>query len=443
MMFSSLKDNMKQTPLHRLKQSLRCATLAGTLIGISWFIPNLTAPAAANLEESYKTLVDEVWQMVNNQYVDPEFNQDDWESTREELLERDYESREDAYRAIREALGKLDDADTRFLEPEQFESLQEQTSGELSGVGLQLAIDEESQTIKVVEPLENSPAKEAGVEPGDEILAIDGQPTSLLSLEQASELIRGDSGTDVDLKLSRAGEGTFNLTLTRTNIEIPRVTHELREIDQTRVGYIQIEEFSSHAADQMRNAILDLQDRDAEAFVLDLRNNPGGLLYGSIEMARMWLEQGEIVSVVDRTGGNRNFGADQTSLSDLPLAVLVNENSASASEILAGALQDNDRAVVVGDQTYGKGTVQAVNPLSDGSGIALTVARYYLPDGRDIDKKGIDPDIEVSLEDGDQMRLSANPELQGTEEDPQFTRALSILNQSLGKSSTEAHSFLE
>ncbi|QDZ41452.1 PDZ domain-containing protein [Euhalothece natronophila Z-M001] len=434
---------MKQTPLHRLKQSLRCATLAGTLIGISWFIPNLTAPAAANLEESYKTLVDEVWQMVNNQYVDPEFNQDDWESTREELLERDYESREDAYRAIREALGKLDDADTRFLEPEQFESLQEQTSGELSGVGLQLAIDEESQTIKVVEPLENSPAKEAGVEPGDEILAIDGQPTSLLSLEQASELIRGDSGTDVDLKLSRAGEGTFNLTLTRTNIEIPRVTHELREIDQTRVGYIQIEEFSSHAADQMRNAILDLQDRDAEAFVLDLRNNPGGLLYGSIEMARMWLEQGEIVSVVDRTGGNRNFGADQTSLSDLPLAVLVNENSASASEILAGALQDNDRAVVVGDQTYGKGTVQAVNPLSDGSGIALTVARYYLPDGRDIDKKGIDPDIEVSLEDGDQMRLSANPELQGTEEDPQFTRALSILNQSLGKSSTEAHSFLE
>ncbi|MFP4694241.1 MAG: S41 family peptidase [Halothece sp.] len=441
MMFFSLKGNMNQTPLHRLKQSLRSATLVGTIIGASWLAPSLTAPATASLSESPKAIVDEVWQMVNNQYVDPEFNQNDWEETREDLLERNYESREEAYRAIREALGKLDDDNTRFLEPEQFESLNEQTSGELSGVGLQLALDEENQTIKVVEPIDDSPAKEAGIKAGDEILAIDGQPTSLLSLEQASELIRGDSGTKVDLTLSRAGKGTFDLTVTRANIEVPRVSHKLQEIDQTRVGYIKIEEFTSNAAEQMRKAIIDLQEKDAEAFVLDLRNNPGGLLYGSIEMARMLLEQGEIVSVVDRSGGDRDFEADQTSITDRPLAVLVNENSASASEILAGALQDNDRAVIVGNQTYGKGTVQSVNSLSDGSGIALTVARYYLPDGGDIDKKGIDPDIEVSLERADQLRLSANPELQGTEEDPQFTRALSVLNQHLGKATVETDSF--
>lgn len=432
---------MNQTPFYRIKNYFRSATLAGTIISISWLIPSFTTPASASLSESPKTIVDEVWQLVNENYVDPDFNHDNWEKTREELLDRNYNSKQEAYRAVRNALNKLGDPYTRFLDPEAYQSLKNQTSGELSGVGLRLEINEENQSLTVVEPLENSPASKAGIQPGDEIIAINGQPTSLLSLEQASKLIRGESGTEVNLQLSRTGKGLFSLDLTRAEIELPRVTYELRETNQTRVGYIKVKEFSSHAAEQMREAILDLKEKNPEAYVIDLRNNPGGLLYASIEMARMWLEEGAIVSTVDREGGDRAFQANQTALTDKPLAVLVNGNSASASEILAGALKDNDRAVIVGSKTYGKGTVQSVSSLSDGSGLAVTVARYYPPSGTDINRKGIEPDVKTSLKRSDQVRLSSNPELQGTPQDPQFMSAIDVLRQRLGKTTAEAASF--
>ncbi len=432
---------MNQIPCHRLKQYVRSATLAGTIMSVSWLMPSLTAPAAASLTESPKTVIDEVWQIVNQSYVDPDFNHDDWEATREELLERNYESKQEAYRAIKKALNKLGDPYTRFLDPEAYQSLTNQTSGELSGVGLRLEINERNQSLTVVEPIPESPAAAAGIQAGDEIVAINGQPTSLLSLEQASKLIRGESGTEVKLQLSRQGKGLFALTLTRAQIELPRVTYELRETNETRVGYIKVKEFSSHAAEQMREAILNLKEQKAEAYVIDLRNNPGGLLYASIEMARMWLDQGAIVSTVDRSGGDRDFQANSTQLTDRPLAVLVNGNSASASEILAGALKDNNRAVIVGSQTYGKGTVQSVSGLSDGSGLAVTVARYYPPSGININHKGIEPDIKTSLERSDQLRLSANPELQGTQQDPQFVSAIAALSQRLGKTTPEATSF--
>ncbi|AFZ51275.1 carboxyl-terminal processing protease CtpB [Dactylococcopsis salina] len=432
---------MNQTPFYRIKNYFRSATLAGTIISISWLIPSFTTPASASLSESPKTIVDEVWQLVNENYVDPDFNHDNWEKTREELLDRNYNSKQEAYRAVRNALNKLGDPYTRFLDPEAYQSLKNQTSGELSGVGLRLEINEENQSLTVVEPLENSPASKAGIQPGDEIIAINGQPTSLLSLEQASKLIRGESGTEVNLQLSRTGKGLFSLDLTRAEIELPRVSYELRETNQTRVGYIKVKEFSSHAAEQMREAILDLKEKNPEAYVIDLRNNPGGLLYASIEMARMWLEEGAIVSTVDREGGDRAFQANQTALTDKPLAVLVNGNSASASEILAGALKDNDRAVIVGSKTYGKGTVQSVSSLSDGSGLAVTVARYYPPSGTDINHKGIEPDVKTSLRRSDQVRLSSNPELQGTPQDPQFMSAIDVLRQRLGKTTAEAASF--
>lgn len=431
---------MNPIPNLRLKQYLRSATLAGTILSASWLLPSLNTPALATLTESPKTIVDEVWQIVNENYVDPDFNHDNWEATREELLNRNYNSKQEAYRAVRNALHKLGDPYTRFLDPKAYESLTNQTSGELSGVGLRLEINEENQSLTVVEPLEDSPAAKAGIQPGDEIIAINGQPTSLLSLEQASELIRGESGTEVSLQLSRNGKGLFGLTLTRAQIELPRVTHELRETENTRVGYIKVKEFSSHAAEQMREAILELKEKDAEAYVIDLRNNPGGLLYASIEMARMWLEQGAIVSTVDRNGGDRDFQANQTALTNRPLAVLVNGNSASASEILAGALKDNNRAVIVGSQTYGKGTVQAVSSLSDGSGLAVTVARYYPPSGTDINRQGITPDVPTRLNRSQQLRLAANPDLQGTPQDPQFMSAIVVLNQRLGKTTVEANS---
>jgi len=431
---------MNQTPFYRFKQSLQSAALAGTMISASWFISSFTAPAWAELTESPKTVVDEVWQIVNQNYVNPKFNQDKWEATREELLNRNYDSKQEAYRAIRESLNQLNDPYTRFLDPKQYESLKNQTSGELSGIGLRLEISEKNQSLTVVEPIEDSPAAKAGIKPGDKIVAINGQPTSLLSLEQASKLIRGESGTEVTLKLSRTGKGLFALTLTRAEIELPRVTYELQETEQTRVGYIKVKEFSSHAAEQMREAIEELQKQNAEAYVLDLRNNPGGLLYASIKMARMWLDKGAIVSTVDRGSSDRKFRANNTAITDKPLAVLVNGKSASSSEILAGALQDNNRAIIVGSQTYGKGTVQSVNSLSDGSGIAVTVAQYYPPSGKNINRHGIKPDITSNLNRSQKLRLSSNPQLQGTQQDSQFMRAIQVLNQRLGKTSGEPNS---
>ena len=177
----------------------------------------------------------------------------------------------------------------------------------------------------------------------------------------------------------------------------------------------------------MQQAIEELSAKQASGFVLDLRGNPGGLLFSSVEIARMWMEKGAIVSTVDRKGGNQKYAANGKALTDLPLVVLVDGYSASASEILAGALKENRRATVVGSRTYGKGTVQSVHSLSDGSGLAVTIARYYPPSGTDINYKGIAPDIEVDLTREEQTNLSVNPTLIGTKADRQYARAISIL----------------
>ena len=178
----------------------------------------------------------------------------------------------------------------------------------------------------------------------------------------------------------------------------------------------------------MKVAIEDLNQEEVDGFVLDLRGNPGGLLFASVDIARMWVDQGNIVRTVDRRGGDREFSANHTAITNLPLVVLVDENSASASEILAGALKDNKRATVVGSRTFGKGTVQSVHSLSDGSGLAVTISRYYPPSGIDINKKGIAPDIQQGLTKVQQRRLNSNPSLIGTNEDPQYVRAISVLN---------------
>lgn len=405
-----------------------------TLATGSLLVPGLQAPAEAALEDSPKTVIDEVWQIVNQQYVDKDFNQDDWEATRQELLNQTYTSHEQAYRAIRKALRKLGDPYTRFLEPEEFETLTSQTAGELSGVGIRLEINEQTKTLTVVEPLDNSPAAEAGIQPGDEILAIDGKPTSLMTLEQASELIKGESGTEIKLRLSRADRGVFDLTLTRAQIELPSVSYALRQENQRRIGYIKLDEFSSHAAEQMEAAIKELQNQGAEAFVLDLRGNPGGLLFASIEIARLWIDSGEIVYTIDRQGGDRHFTANNTAITDLPLAVLVDEGSASASEILAGALKENQRATIVGTRTYGKGTVQSVTSLSDGSGLAVTISRYYPPSGTSITENGIEPDVVVELTRQQKLRLNADPALRGTaSHDSQYAQAIGVLTQRLAQ----------
>ncbi|MGB0560591.1 MAG: S41 family peptidase [Spirulinaceae cyanobacterium] len=383
----------------------------------------------AALEESPKTVVDEVWQIVNNEFVgiSADFDMEGWQETRQDLLARDYSSSQEAYSAIRQALRELNDPYTRFLDPGEYAQLANQTSGELSGVGLQLTVDEATSALKVIRPIPDSPASAAGIQAGDRILRIDDRPTSLLGAEDAIDLLGGAEGTKVRLQLVRPNQGLYEVELIRAQIEVPVLHSALQEEGELRVGYMRLDEFSSHAAEQMAAAIEDLESQNIDGYVLDLRGNPGGLLFASVDIARMWLETGTIVSTVDRRGGDRQYSANRTAITDLPLVVLIDGYSASASEILAGALKDNDRATLVGSRTYGKGTVQSVHHLSDDSGLAVTISRYYPPSGISINQHGIAPDIVFDLSRDQQRLLRRNPSLQGTDRDPQYRRAIATL----------------
>lgn len=392
--------------------------------------------AYAALEDSPKAIIDEAWQIVNREYVDGSFNKTNWQTIRQELLSKNYTSKEQAYTALKAALEKLDDPYTRFMNPKQYEALTSQTSGELSGVGIRLEVNEQSKVLTVVEPIENSPAIKAGIVSGDRILSIDGKSTKGMTVEDASNLIRGNVGSQVKLEIGRDGKGGLVISLTRARIELPTVRYSLKQEGNRRIGYIRLSEFSSHAADQMRRAIKELSAQKVDGFLLDLRGNPGGLLQSSIEISRMWLDRGGIVKTVDRMGKDEKIAANQTALTRLPLVVLVDGNSASSSEILTGALKDNRRATVVGSQTFGKALVQSVHSLSDGSGLAVTIAHYYTPNGTDISHKGITPDIKIDLTDGDRQKLTANPKLLATKDDPQYARALSVLEKAAMAQST-------
>ena len=409
------------------KKRARTVKLCTALATSSVLVSQSSSPVAAALEDSPKNVIDEVWQIVNNEFVDKGFNHTDWKITRQELLEKEYADEKSAYKAIRKSLRGLGDPYTRFLDPKEYQDLTRQTSGELSGIGIRLGIDKKTSKLTVVEPIPNSPASEVGLKTGDRIISINGKPTELMSIEQASSEIKGEVGTEVELKIAREGEPEFEVAIVRAQIELPSVSYTLKREQNSNVGYIKLDEFSSHAAEQMQKAIEDLSKKQATGFILDLRGNPGGLLFSSVEIARMWMKEGAIVSTIDRKGGNEKFSANGKSITDLPLVVLVDGYSASASEILAGALKENHRAKVVGSRTYGKGTVQSVHALSDGSGLAVTIARYYPPSGMDINQKGIAPDIEVDLSREEQTNLSVNPSLIGTKADPQYSRAVRIL----------------
>ncbi|MBD1911491.1 MULTISPECIES: carboxyl-terminal processing protease CtpB [unclassified Leptolyngbya] len=420
---------MPQSP--RFRSSLHplflgSAAAAGAALSI--VNPLFSTAVQASLEDSPKAVLDEAWQIVNRSYVDSNFNQVNWQETRQELLSREYSSRNEAYAALRRALQQLDDPYTRFMTPQQFEALTNQTSGELSGVGIRLSKDSSTNALVIVEPIPNSPAAEAGVQPGDRILFIDGAATDEMTLEEASERIRGEEGKPITLHLSRNGGNGFDVILTRARIELTNVTYNLRQERDMKVGYIRLTEFSAHADEQMQEAIQNLSEQGADGYVLDLRGNPGGLVDACLSIARMWIQNGTLVRIVDRVGTNESALADNSALTRLPLVVLVDGNSASSSEILTGALKDNGRATVVGSQTFGKALVQSVHELSDGSGLAVTISHYYTPDGTDISHRGITPDVPINLTEAQQRRLATEPNALASQSDPQYTRAISVLH---------------
>jgi carboxyl-terminal processing protease len=381
----------------------------------------------AFFRESPKELVDEVWQIIDRNYVDGTFNQVDWKAIRSQYLSRSYSNKDDAYKAIGEMLEKLGDPYTRFMNPEEFKNMQIETSGELTGVGIQLAQDEKTKKLIVVAPIEDSPAFAAGILSKDFITKIDGQSTQGMDVNKAVSLIRGPSGTQVKLTVQR-GEQELEFNIRRARIEIHPVRSSYQKTPTGGIGYIRLIQFSSNASSEMRRAIQELEAKNVEGYILDLRSNPGGLLNSSIEIARMWLDDGTIVSTVDRKGEVNRDKANRRALTNKPLVVLVDGGSASASEILSGALQDNDRAELVGTQTFGKGLVQSVRGLGDGSGLAVTIAKYYTPNGRDINKSGISPDYEVKLSDAQREEIASDRTKIGTAADPQYNKALEVLN---------------
>lgn len=416
-----------------LKKGLYITALAGGSLALTSatalvISPPLTYLVQAKLTNSPKVVLDEAWQIVNSEYVDPTFNHVDWQQVRQSLLSQNYSSREQAYTALRDALKKLNDPYTRFLDPEEFKALNSETQGELTGVGIQLELDKQTHALTVVKPIENSPALRAGVQPGDKILKIDGRNTTGMTIEEAANLVRGKEHTTVSILLQRSDRQPFALTLTRERIEVPTVSYGLRTDNQRRLGYIRLAEFNGHAADQMRQAIENLKKQNVDGFVLDLRDNPGGLVDQAVSIAQMWLGRGTIVRTVDRNGSSSSAEANGTALTNLPLAVLVDGGSASASEILTGALKDNHRAIVVGTKTFGKALVQAVNPLVDGSGVNVTIERYFTPAGIDINHRGITPDVNASLTKEQAQDLSAHPSTIGTASDPQYQQAIAHLS---------------
>ncbi len=409
------------------------AFMVGGVLSVAVF-PTSSAQSrtgGVTFADSPKVIVDEAWQLVNQNYVDGTFNQNDWQAVRQELLKKNYANKEEAYTALRTALKRLQDPYTRFMDPEQFASLTTQTSGELSGVGIRLESNKVTKILTVVEPIPGSPAVKAGVQAGDQIIAIDGKTTQAMDVETASSLIRGKVGTPVTLKIHRSSGQNLSIPINREVIELSTVVYSLKQEGVHKIGYIRLSEFSAHASTQLQKAIRELGKQQASAYILDLRGNPGGLLNASIDIARMWLQKGLIVRTVDRVGHDDSISANQTALTQLPLVVLVDGNSASSSEILTGALKDNGRATVVGTKTFGKALVQSVNQLSDGSGLAVTIAHYFTPNGTDINHKGIVPNIEAALSANDVAQLSAQPALLATKADPQYSQAVRSVTQLL------------
>ena len=384
------------------------------LIAFFWFASFCWySPDASAFTEEQK-LVLQSWRIVNQSYIDETFNHQNWWKLREKLVKKPLRDREEAYTAIEEMLASLDDPFTRLLRPEQYRSLQVNTSGELSGVGLQININPD-KLIEVISPLAGSPAEAAGIEPTDIILEIDGVDAKTLTLDEAAAKMRGKIGTKVALRIQSGRDEaakTRNIEIVRDRISLNPVYTALDTNTAKKIGYVRLNQFSANAAKEIAHGVSKLEQQGAEAYILDLRNNPGGLLQAGVEIARMWLDNGTIVYTVNRQGALGSFDSNSEILTEDPLIVLVNQGTASASEILAGALQDNQRALLVGEKTFGKGLIQSLFELPDGAGLAVTVAKYETPNHTDINKLGIMPDDVVSQQPITYAQIASEADLQ-------------------------------
>ena len=345
-------------------------------------------PAVLNPDNVYRR----VWETINNEYYDETHNHQDWNRW-QHRYDGKLKTQDDAHKAIETMLASLGDKYTRFLDRDAFADERSQIDARLFGVGIQIGMDK-SQRIVVIAPIDDTPASRAGVMSGDEIAEVDGKSTKGMSVEEAAKAIKGEKGSAVDLTLLRK-QKKLKMKLVRDEISISSVqTAKMLDGD---VGYIRLTSFiSKKADDEMKHALTKLSG--AKAIILDLRDNPGGLLQNAITISNMFLDgKNNIVFTVDKDGYKTPAVADGNSITHQPLAILINKGSASASEIASGALKDNGRAVLVGSRSFGKGLVQAIQRLEDNSGVNYTIARYLTPSDTDIHNVGISPDFSVEL----------------------------------------------
>ena len=359
-------------------------------------------PILSDENDIYKKidLFSEVLDKINKEYVD-EVNQSDAMDA-----------------AINGVLQSLDPY-SAYMSPDSFKNMQTETSGEFGGLGIEVSM--EAGVVKVISPIDNSPAEEVGVKAGDYIVKIDDIQVQGKTLSEAVELMRGPVGSDIEITVRRRGERkALIFTITREVIQVASVKSEIKE-DKT--AYIRLTSFNENSSNQIKNKIKEFKkNKEIKNYILDLRNNPGGLLSQAIKISDYFLENGEIVSTKSkRKYENRKWFAKKGDIiNGETMVILINYGSASASEIVAGALQDHKRAILVGESTYGKGSVQSIIPLDNEGAIRLTVSKYFLPSGKSISRVGVNPDI-VIAESSDEFRIN-------TDTDNQLEYALKLLN---------------
>jgi len=350
-------------------------------------------PSAYALSDS-KQIVLDAWTLVNEGYYDPEiFDEIQWKKIRQKTLQKNIETTENAYSAIEEMLKPLEDPYTRVLRPKDYELLKSSNLGsEINGVGLQLGVDESNKKIKVISTLAGSPAEDAGIASGFFIETVDGQSASELGLANTASKLRGEKGSKVLVQISTEDGEVKEIDLERRSVDLrPVRTKRLRDESHT-LGYLRITQFSESVPKKIEEALQELKEKEVEGIILDLRNNSGGLVSSGIAVADSFLNEKLIVETKNRDGIKDSIISEKNTFFDGPMVTIVNKGTASASEILAGALQDNKRSALIGKQTYGKGLIQSLKSLSEDSGIAITVASYLTPNGNNIQGRGIIPD---------------------------------------------------
>lgn len=342
-------------------------------------------------------LYDQVWKLINSKYVDQTNNNQNWYKWRKRY-DNQIKTYDDAYVAIDTMLASLNDPYTKFLDPKEFEEETSNIRGSLKGIGVQIGVRDGK--LLIIAPMEDTPGEKAGLKAEDEILEIDGQSTKGISVDKAADMIRGEEGTIVKLLIKRKDVPNKLYSVPRAKIEIKAVSTKLPadgvKLDP-RVGYIRLSSFiSQNAIEEFKKALNGYSSK--KGIIIDLRSNPGGLLTNALSLSEVFLTKGSvIVSTVDRDNYKDTARVQGKYLCDKPVVILINGGSASASEIFSGAMKDNNRALIVGEKSFGKGLVQEINKLPGGSGCNITIQRYLTPSGTDIHKKGIKPDVKVSF----------------------------------------------